>query len=208
VYTAYHYGLDGLEHVFAVFYPDGEVLGGLPETGLAGFDRRTWDLDPARNSLVGSYTFDGTRVVIVWRNNPALPVSYGVDEHAPDVSGYDRYVPTCQCDGIKFAGSYTIEINLGGNPTTTYDPLTFYPDGTFIDPYGGLDYTLNSHYDRPVAGRGTYVVQDHTILFTFWNGYRIVAGFASPAHQEDDKTFHWIWLQNYLFYERDYRPGS
>ena len=55
--------------------------------------------------------------------------------------------------------------------------------------------------DHPRTQRGTYSIQNQTIIFNFTDGPRGMRTFLAPKAQERDQVFDWISLGIDLLYE-------
>lgn len=178
------------------FNPDGWVVKDVPQEGMIGFDFTAYRNDPNTNrSWVGRYRVDGNKINILWQDyaEDRQVITRNESSFNP---GLDVYIPMCRCTGKKFAGKY----NWGLANSGQY--LQFFPDGTFID-HQVLDQMLvpNAFYDHPRIQRGSYAIQNQTIVFIFADGRRGMRTFYAPKAQERGPMFDYIGLGWHVLYE-------
>lgn len=181
------------------FNSDGWVVKDVPQEGMLGFDFTAYRNAPDTNrSWVGRYRVDGNDIHILWQD-------YTEDReliHRNEASAkpaLNTYVPMCHCTGKKFSGKY----NWGLKTSGKY--LQFFPDGTFVD-HQVLDQMLvpSPYYDHPRIQRGSYSIQNQTMIFTFADGRRGMRTFYAPKAQENGQIFDWIGLGWQTLYEEHY----
>ena len=114
--------------------------------------------------------------------------------------GLNTYVPMCRCTGKRFSGKYNFGLAASGQY------LQFFPDGTFID-HQVTDQMIvpNAFFDRPRIQRGTYSIQNQTLIFTFADGRRAMKTFYAPKAQESAGIFDWISLGRHTLYEEHHQ---
>jgi hypothetical protein len=179
-----------------LFNPDGWVVKDVPQEGMIGYDFTKYRNAPDTNrSWVGRYRVDGNRINILWQDyaEDRQVITRNEGSFNP---GIDVYVPMCRCTGKRFSGKY----NWGLASSGQY--LQFFPDGTFID-HQVLDQMLvpSPYYDHPRIQRGTYSIQNQTMIFTFADGRRGMRTFYAPKAQERGPTFDYIGLGWQMLYE-------
>ncbi len=178
------------------FDPSGWVVKIDLNNSMVGFDLTKYRNDKDTNrSWVGRYRVDANQINIVWQDYAENRQVIKRNE-ASFSPGLDVYVPTCRCTGKKFSGKY----NYGLASSGKY--LQFFPDGTFID-HGVTDQMLvpSPYYDHPRIQRGTYSIQNQTMIFNFADGHRGMRTFLAPKAQERGQTFDWISLGIDSLYE-------
>lgn len=182
------------------FNRDGWVVKDVPQEGMIGFDFTAYRNDPQTNrSWVGRYRLDGDRINILWQDYTEHRDVITRNE-ASASPGINVYVPMCLCTGTKFSGKY----NWGLTGSGQY--MQFFPDGTFID-HGVLDQMLvpNPYYEHPRTQRGTYAIQNQTMIFTFADGRRGMRTFYAPKAQKNKQLFDFIGLGWHMLYEEHYQ---
>jgi hypothetical protein len=189
-----------------IFYPDGYMMYGLPESMLDfDFDHYRSQDNKNRNWF-GRYRVNGDQVKIVWQNqfgdpaNPAVIKINTTSAHPALDLGWDIFIPVCRCTGKKFSGTY----RWGAPAGDQY--IQFSPDGTFLD-HRVLDQMLipSAFYEHPRIQRGTYSIQSQTIVFNFADGHRGARTFLAPKVQENNRMFDWIELGIQQLFEETYR---
>ncbi len=189
-----------------IFYPDGFMVYGIPQEGMIGFDFEHYrpQSNPTKN-WVGRYQVDGDKVSIVWQNqfgDPARPALIKINETTAHPSwdpGWDTFIPMCRCTGKTFSGKY----RWGAPAADQY--LQFFADGTFID-HRVTDQLIvpSPFYSRPRIQRGTYSIQNQTIILSFADGHRGMRTFVAPKAQENQPVFDWIELGWQQLFEESY----
>jgi hypothetical protein len=83
--------------------------------------------------------------------------------------------------------------------------MQFFPNGTFID-HRVTDqmFIPSPYYLNPRNQRGTYTIQNQTMVFTFSDGHRGMITFIAPKAEADLSMFDWISLGGQQFYEEGY----
>lgn len=178
------------------FDPSGWVVKIDLTNSMIGFDMTRYrNAKDTNRSWVGRYRVDGNQINIVWQDYAENRQVIKRNE-ASFTPGLDVYVPACRCTGTKFSGKY----NYGLASSGQY--LQFFADGTFID-YRVTDQMLipNPYYDHPRIQRGTYSIQDQTMIFNFSDGHRGMRTFLAPRAQKQDRRFDWISLGGDSLYE-------
>ena len=190
---------------YLFFTRDGWVYRDFPDDGIAGLNLIAFRNDPKRNkSWTGRYRLEEDRINILWQDYPDDREVIHRKENVANPP-WDTYVPTCACSGKRFSGTYHY-----GLPASGQD-FQFFPDGTFID-NKVTDQMIVSNpfvpgrYEHPRVLRGTYAIQDHTMMLSFADGRRIRRIFLAPKVQEDQGLFDWISLGGQRMFERHYQP--
>jgi hypothetical protein len=204
--------LDGASHVTyrrLLFSPDGWVVKDIPQMGMLGFDFTAYRNNPKMSrQFVGRYRVDGNLIDIDWQDfrGPAFP-PHGervkrdeVSAHPASDPGWSVFVPMCHCTGKTFSGKYI----LGAAAADQY--LLFFADGTFID-HRVTDQLIipNPFYLHPRTQRGTYSIQNQTMILSFADGHRGTPTFMAPKAQEKDPMFEWVGLGSQQFFEEHYK---
>ncbi|HEY6253886.1 MAG TPA: hypothetical protein VI685_28350 [Candidatus Angelobacter sp.] len=179
-----------------LFSADGWVVKNVPEEGMIGFDFTANRNNPDTNrSWVGRYRVQGNQISILWQDyaDDRQVVTRNENSFSP---GIDVYIPMCRCTGKRFSGKY----NFGLAGSDQY--MQFFPDGTFVD-HKVLDQMLvpSAFYDHPRIQRGSYSIQNQTMIFTFADGRRGMRTFYAPKAQEKGAVFDWICLGGHDLYE-------
>lgn len=190
-----------------IFYPDGSVMYGLPQEGMLDFDFDHYRSQDNKNrNLYGRYRVDGDQVKIFWQKqfaDPAHPAEIKINStsaHPAADLGWEIYIPMCRCTGKKLSGTY----RWGAPAADQY--IQFFSDGTFTD-HRVLDQMLipSPFYEHPRTQRGTYSIQNQTIIFNFADGHRGARTFLAPKVQENNPMFDWIELGWQQLFEETYR---
>jgi hypothetical protein len=178
------------------FDPSGWVVRIDLNNSMIGFDITQYrNAKDTNRSWVGRYRLDGNQINIVWQdyaeNRQVIKRS-----DASFSPGLDVYVPACQCTGTRFSGKYSYGLASSGQY------LQFFPDGTFID-HQVTDQMFGptAYYDHPRIQRGTYTIQNQTMIFNFADGHRGMRTFLAPKAQKKDRLFDWISLGIDSLYE-------
>jgi hypothetical protein len=197
IYAGFGLGAGGhMEIKRLLFNPDGWVVKDVPQEGMIGFDFTAYRNAPDTNrSWVGRYRVNGNQINILWQDYAEDRQVIARNETSLN-PGIDVYVPMCRCTGKRFSGKY----NWGLNGSGQY--IQFAPDGSFID-HQVLDQMLvpNPYYDHPRTQRGSYSIQNQTIIFVFADGRRGMRTFYAPKAQEHGPTFDYIGLGWHMLYE-------
>lgn len=194
------YGSMGIGRVPLYFSPDGWVLKINLNDSMIGFDVTAYRNKPDTNrSWVGRYRLEGNDIHILWQDYTEHRDLIHRNEAAAN-PGLDVFVPSCRCTGKHFAGKY----NYGLANSGQY--IQFFPDGTFID-HGVTDQMIvpNPFFDRPRNQRGTYNIQNQSIIFAYADGHRATKTFTAPKAQENAGIFDWIGLGIQTLYEEHYQ---
>lgn len=194
------YGRMGIGRVPLYFSPDGWVLKINLNDSMIGFDVTAYRNKPDTNrSWVGRYRVEGNDIHILWQDYTEHRDLIHRNEAAAN-PGLDVFVPSCRCTGKHFAGKY----NYGLANSGQY--IQFFPDGTFSD-HGVTDQMIvpNPFFDRPRNQRGTYNIQNQSIIFAYADGHRAMKTFTAPKAQENAGIFDWIGLGIQTLYEEHYQ---
>jgi hypothetical protein len=208
IYASLGFGVRGVRWRRLIFSGDGWVVKDIPQEGMIGFDFTAYRTDPHQNrNFIGRYHVDGDKIVIDWQDfrGPGFPPDREavrrdeVSAHPAYVAGWDTFIPMCRCTGKKLSGKYI----WGSAAADQY--LQFFPDGTFID-HRVTDQLIvpSAFYSNPRIQRGTYSIQDQTLVFNFSDGHRGARTFMAPKAQENQPVFEWIGLGWQQLYEEHY----
>ncbi len=181
------------------FSTDGWVVKIDLNNSMMGFDLTKYrNAADTNRSWVGRYRVDGDQINILWQDFAEDRQVVRRNE-ASTRPGLNVYVPMCRCTGARFSGKY----NFGLASSGQY--MQFFPDGRFID-HGVLDQKLlpNPYYEHPRTQRGTYSIQNQTMIFNFADGHRGMVTFMGPRTQEKAQLFGWITLGGDSLYEEHY----
>jgi len=63
----------------------------------------------------------------------------------------------------------------------------------------------NPYYEHPRTQRGTYVIQNQTMIFTFADGRRGMRTFYAPKVQKNKQLLDFIGLGWHMLYEEHYQ---
>ena len=189
-----------------LFYPDGYVMNGVPQSGLLNFDLSHYRREDIHENYyrVGRYKVEGDTIKILWIDQFTDPMKPDVitrnetSAHPAFEVGNQIFIPMCHCSGKRLSGLY----RWGGPGQDQY--IQFFPDGTFLD-HRSTDELLVITFEHPRIQRGTYQIADQTIIFSFSDGHRGTTSFLAPKAQKDNPTFDWISFGWHMFFEEGYR---
>lgn len=188
----------GRNHLY--FTTDGWVLKIDLNNSMVGFDATAYRNKPDTNrSWIGRYRVDGNDIHILWQDYTEHRDVIHRNEAAANPA-INVYIPECRCTGRHFAGKYLWGLATSGQY------IQFFADGTFID-HGVTDQMIvpNPFFDRPRNQRGTYNIQNQSIIFSYTDGHRAMKTFLAPKAQEKAGTFDWIGLGINTLYEEHYQ---
>ena len=188
----------GRNHLY--FSPDGWVLKIDLNNSLIGFDVTAYrNKSDTNRSWVGRYRVDGNDIHILWQDYAEHRDVIQRNENAANPA-INVYVPECRCTGKRFAGKYNLGLAASGQF------VQFFADGTFLD-RGVTDQMIvpSPFYDHPRTQRGTYIIQNQTMIFSFADGHRGMRTFLAPKAQEKAQTFDWINLGIHTLFEEHYQ---
>ena|SRR6266404_849627 len=104
-----------VEHSFMLFSPDGLVYRDLPQDGLDGMSVAELARRQTDKALVGRYSTNGNQINIVWGDSTRASLTF--DNEGAEIGGWNRYVPACRCDGVRFSGVYLSTILVRSVPS-------------------------------------------------------------------------------------------
>lgn len=191
-------GRVGLQTLY--FSPDGWVVKIDLNKNMIGFDLNAYrNAKDTNRSWVGRYRVEGNDINVLWQDYAEHRDLYKRNEVSAHPA-FNSYVPACRCTGKHFSGKYNYGVATSGQY------IRFFPDGTFLD-HSVTDQMLvpNPFFDHPRSQRGTYTIQNQTLIFNFSDGHRGMQTFLAPKAQERAQTFDWIYLGIHTLYEEHYQ---
>ncbi len=174
--------------IWFAFLPDGRATRVLPAEGLHGFDFDYWhEMDPMS---FGHYRLSGGTGKIEWDGGGGTtPLRLSRDGLVIDGRGpYRRFDP---CDGLRLEGTYrrsdwrTLDPDLGKNAHITFHRDGSFADEAMLDMSGAMWWRPGKDYltEKPIAGRGTYSIEDYTLTLLYEDGRKRRINFTLPPDE-------------------------
>jgi hypothetical protein len=172
------------------FFPDGAFVWWLPQEGLDGFDRaRSMEQHP---TFWGTYQVQGGEVHLRFNSGASLVASRG-DRGGLTIPSRATLFPVAKLDGCRLSGTY---VRADGDAFFRFSPITFWPNGTFVDGGAMGQVGLSApggQFVTVAPGQGTYQVANNTLTLAYTDGRVLrVAIFAAGDPTES------IHLNRYL----------
>ncbi len=191
--------------IWFAFLPDGRATRVLPAEGLHSFSFDYWhEMNPM---FYGHYGFSGGKGAIEWDGGGGTMTLERTREGLA-INGNGPFKRFDPCDGLVLDGTYrrsdwkTLDLDLYRNAH-----ITFHGDGTFeddsmLDLSGGMWWRPGKEdlMEKPIAGRGTYSIEDYSLTLLYQDGRKRRINFALPPDRRpgDVSTFMvngWKWVR-------------
>lgn len=170
---------------YLVFFPDGNAIRYLPESGIDNFNFRSALRDS--RDYCGRYRLSGGQVTIDWANNDTETASRSGD--TLKIRG-DSYFAVLTDNGLKLNGTYRRE----GADLARYF-IRFAPDGRFAE--NGILPLLAYSRQNTSPGSGTYSIGNNTLHLNYSDGRKIAFSFFIFAQDEAGEHPGMIHLNTY-----------